>query len=441
MVPETHFAENNGVSIAYQAFGDGPDDIVFIHGMFSNVDILWEEPRVARFLMALGRLARVILFDRRGTGLSDRVTPPTFEVHIDDICAVMDAAGSRKACMLGYSEGACIGALFAATCPERTSSLITIGGYARWSRADDFPYGSIREQVEEWFEIVERDWGNAVSIDYTAPSLANDEQYSRWLAKFYRSSANKTDALAMLKSALDMDLRAVLPAVSAPALVLQATRDLTTPLESGRDFAARIPGAALVEIDSEDHSPWASGSEAILHEIKLFLGKASGTHVIDRVLVTVLFTDIVDSTRLAAEIGDQRWSDLLEQHHKRVRHQLEIYRGQEVKTTGDGFHATFDGPARAIMCADAIRGSTRQLGLDLRIGIHTGECEIRGESLEGIAIHIAARVSAMAAGGEILVSRTVKDIVTGSGIEFEDIGTHPLKGISDPYQLFKVKSA
>lgn len=441
MIPETHFAENNGVSIAYQVFGDGPDDIVFIHGMFSNVDILWEEPRVARFLIALGGLARVILFDRCGTGLSDRVTPPTFEVHIDDIRAVMDAAGSRNACMLGYSEGACIGALFAATCPERTSSLITIGGYARWSRADDFPHGLSREEVEKWFEIVEHDWGNAVSIDYTAPSLANDEQYSRWLAKFYRSSANKTDALAMFKSALDMDLRAVLPAISVPALVLQATRDLTTPLESGYDFAARIPGAELVEIDSEDHSPWASGSEAILHEIKKFLGKASGTHVIDRVLVTVLFTDIVDSTRLAAEMGDQRWSDLLEEHHKRIRHQLEIFRGHEVKTTGDGFHATFDGPARAIMCADAIRGSTRQLGLDLRIGIHTGECEIRGESLEGIAIHIAARVSAMAAGGEILVSRTVKDIVSGSRIEFEDIGTHTLKGISDQYQLFKVRSA
>lgn len=440
MIPETHFAENDGVSIAYQVFGDGPEDVVFIHGMFSNVDILWEEPRVARFLMALGRHARVILFDRRGTGLSDRVTPPTFEVHIDDIRAVMDAAGSTSACMLGYSEGACIGALFAATCPERTSSLITIGGYARWSQADDFPYGESREEVEKWFEVIARDWGSAVSIDHTTPSLANDEQYSRWLAKFYRSSANKTDALAMFKSALEMDLRAVLPTISAPTLVLQATHDLTTSLESGRDFASRIPGAELVEIDSEDHSPWASGSESILQEIGKFLGKSSGTYVIDRVLVTVLFTDIVDSTRLASELGDQRWSELLEEHHKRIRHQLQIFRGHEVKTTGDGFHATFDGPARAIMCADAIRQSIRQLGLDLRIGIHTGECEVRGGSLEGIAIHIAARVSGMAASGEILVSRTVRDIVSGSRIEFEDIGTHTLKGISEQYQLFTVRT-
>lgn len=440
MTPETHFTESDGVSIAYQVFGDGPVDLVFIHGMFSNLDILWEEPRVARFLMELGRLARVILFDRRGTGLSDRVTPPTFEVHIDDIRAVMDAAGSKQACMLGYSEGACIGALFAASCPERTHSLITIGGYARWSETSDFPHGSKREEIEEWFKILEHDWGKAVAIEYTAPSLANDEQYYRWMSKFFRSSANKTDALAMFKSALDMDLRAVLPAISVPTLVLQATRDLTTPLESGRDFAARIPSAEIVEIDSEDHSPWASCSEDILREIKKFLGEPSATRVIDRVLVTVLFTDIVDSTRLAAELGDQRWSDLLEDHHKLIRRQLDIFRGHEVKTTGDGFHATFDGPARAILCADAIRASTHQLGLDLRIGIHTGECEIRGESLEGIAIHIAARVSAIAAGGEILVSRTVKDIVSGSGIEFEDIGTHTLKGIPEDHQLFKVSS-
>ena len=441
MTPETHFAENDGVSIAYQIFGDGPGDMIFIHGMFSNLDILWEEPRVARFLLALGRLARVILIDRRGTGLSDRVTPPTFEVHMDDIRAVMDAAGSSQVCLVGYSEGACICALFAATYPEMTRSLITIGGYAKWARSDDFPHGTEREEIEQWFETVEQQWGEALSIEYTSPTLANDQQYRHWLAKFYRSSANKSDALAMFKTVLDMDLRAVLPAISAPTLVLQSTRDLTTPLESGRDLAVRISGAELVEIDSDDHSPWASCSEAILHEIERFLGEASGAQVIDRVLVTVLFTDIVDSTRLAAEMGDLKWSDLLEEHHKKIRHVLEIFRGHEVKTTGDGFHATFDGPARAIHCADAIRDSTCQLGLNLRIGIHTGECEIRGESLEGIAIHMAARVSGMAAGGDILVSRTVKDLVAGSGIEFEDIGIHILKGIPDEHQIFKVKSA
>jgi len=441
MTPETHFAENDDVSIAYQVFGDGPGDMVFIHGMFSNLDILWEEPRVARFLLALGRIARVLLIDRRGTGLSDRVTPPAFEVNMDDIRAVMDAAGSSQACLVGYSEGACICALFAATYPERTRSLITIGGYAKWAKSDDFPHGTDREVIEQWFETVEQQWGKALSIEYTSPTLVNDEQYRHWLAKFFRSSASKSGALALFRTALDMDLRAVLPVISVPTLVLQSSRDLTTPLETGRDFARRIPGSELVEIDSDDHSPWASCSEAILHEIERFLGEASGTQVIDRVLVTVLFTDIVDSTRLAAELGDLKWSDLLEDHHKKIRHELEIFRGHEVKTTGDGFHATFDGPARAIQCADAIRSSTRQLGLNLRIGVHTGECEIRGESLEGVAIHMAARVSGMAAGGDILVSRTVKDLAAGSGIEFEDIGTHSLKGFPDEHQIFKVRSA
>ncbi len=441
MTPETQFAETDGVSIAYQVFGEGPGDLVFINGVFSNIDILWEEPRVARFLLALGRMARVIVFDRRGTGLSDRVPPPSFEVHLDDIRAVMEAAGSSEASLMGSSEGACICAYFAATYPEMTRSLITIGGYARWARDEDFPYGSEREDIEQWFKLVERDWGEAIAIEYTSPSLANDEQHRRWLAKYYRSSANKADALKMFRTALEMDLRAVLPAISAPTLVLQSTRDLTTPLESGRDFASRIPGARLVEIDSDDHSPWASCSVDILREVERFLGEGIGATAVDRVLVTVMFTDIVESTRLATEMGDQQWSDLLDEHHKRTRHELDIYRGREIKTTGDGFHATFDGPARAIHCAASIRESTSRLGLNLRIGIHTGECEIRGETLEGVAIHIAARVSGMADSGEILVSRTVRDLVAGSGINFEDKGTHRLKGIPDKHRLFKVVTA
>lgn len=441
MTPETHFAENDSVSIAYQVFGEGSIDMVVIPGMWSNLDIFWEEPRVARFLLALGRFARVILIDRRGTGLSDRVTPPTFEEQMDDIRAVMDDVGSNQACFLGYSEGGCMCALFAATYPKRAHSLITIGSYARWSKSDDFPHGSERKEIEEWFGIMEQEWGGPVSIEYTTPTLANDESYRRWLAKFYRSSANKSDALALLRTALEMDLIPVLPTISAPTLVLQTKGDLTTPLESGRDFASRIPGAKLVEIDSDDHTPWASCSDAILREIERFLGEPSATRVIDRVLATVLFTDIVNSTDLATRLGDQAWTDLLETHHAAVRHELNTFRGNEVKTTGDGFHATFDGPARAIHCALAIREATRELGLTLRIGIHTGECEIREDSLEGVAIHMAARVSGMAAGGDILVSRTVRDLVAGSGIQFEDFGTHTLKGIPDTHQLFKVISA
>jgi len=440
MTPETHFAENDGVSIAYQVFGEGPKDLLYIPGWISNLDIFWEEPRVARFLLALAQFSRVIVIDRRGTGLSDRVAPPTLEIQMGDVTAVMDAASSQRAALLGNSEGGSMCVLFAATHPERTTELITIGGYAKWLKADDYPYGAERDEAEKWFAQVENEWGGPIGIDMTTPSLAKDEKHRNWLAKFFRSSASRADAIALLRMGVDIDLRAVLPSVNVPTLVLQAKGDLTNSLESGRDLAHRIPKAKLVELDSSDHSPWGSGFDAIIQAIQNFLGQVQYSPVSDRVLATVLFTDIVDSTQLAADLGDEKWSDLLEGHHNAVRRELEIYRGHEVKTTGDGFHATFDGPARSVQCATAIRESTRRLGLKVRIGIHTGECEIRGESLEGVAIHIAARVSGMAAGGDILVSRTVKDLVAGSGIEFEDFGIHALKGIPDEHQLYKVTS-
>jgi class 3 adenylate cyclase/pimeloyl-ACP methyl ester carboxylesterase len=438
MTPETHFAENDGVSIAYQVFGDGSQDLIYIPGWLSNLDIFWEEPRVARFLLSLARFSRVIVIDRRGTGLSDRVAPPTLEVQMGDVTAVMDAADSVRAAFLGNSEGGSMCALFAATHPVRTTSLITIGGYAKWIKSDDYPYGAEPDEAEQWFHQVENEWGGPIAIDFTTPSLANDEKHKQWTAKFYRSSASKADAIAMLRMNADIDLRAVLPSINVPTLVLQAKDDLTNSLESGRDLASRIPNAKLVEMDCKDHVPWGDCSEVIIREIQGFLGEEEKVRVTDRVLTTVLFTDIVDSTQLANDFGDEKWSDLLEGHHEAVRRELEVFRGHEVKTTGDGFHATFDGPARSVQCAAAIRESTRRLGLNVRIGIHTGECEVRGDSLEGVAIHMAARVSSMAAGGDILVSRTVKDLVAGSGIEFEDFGTHELKGIPDEHQIFKV---
>ena len=441
MTPETQFAQHDNISIAYQVFGAGPHDLVVIPGWLSNIDIFWEEPRVVRFFLALAEFSRVILLDKRGTGLSDRVAPPTLEEQIDDVTAVMDAVDSERAVLFGYSEGACMCALFAATHPERTEALITVGGYARWARSDDFPFGSERSDIENWINGVENEWGTPVAIEYMAPTLAEDEVHRHWLSKFYRSSASKADATALLFMNLDIDLRSVLPSIVSPALVLQAIGDLTTPFELGRDFGSRIPSARFVEISSDDHVPYASCSDAIIREVQAFLGEAQKPRVIDRVLTTVLFTDIVDSTLLAAEKGDQQWSDLLEAHHTAVRRELKIFRGNEVKTTGDGFHATFDGPARAVQCAVAIRQATRQLGLDLRIGVHTGEVEIRGDDMEGVAIHIAARVSSIAAGGEILVSRTVKDLVAGSGLEFEDFGTHELKGVPDTHQLFRVVSS
>jgi pimeloyl-ACP methyl ester carboxylesterase len=441
MTPETYFAENDGVSIAYQVFGDGQQDLIYIPGWLSNLDIFWEEPRVARFLLSLAQFSRVIVIDRRGTGLSDRVAPPTLEVQMEDVTAVMDAADSKRAAFLGNSEGGSMCALFAATYPERTTALITVGGYAKWIKSDNYPYGAEREKAEQWFQQVEKEWGGPIAVELTTPSLATDEKHRRWVAKSYRSSASKADAIALLKMGADIDLRAVLPSINVPTLVLQAKDDLTNSLESGRDLASRIPNAKLVEMDYKDHVLWGDSSEEIIREIQDFLGEKENVRVTDRVLTTVLFTDILDSTLLAADMGDEKWCDLLEGHHEAVRRELEIFHGHEVKTTGDGFHATFDGPARAVRCANAIRQSTRQLGLALRIGIHTGECEIRGDSLEGVAIHMAARVSGMAAGGEILVSRTVKDLVAGSGIEFQDFGTHTLKGIPDVHQIFRVTSA
>ena len=439
MIPETRFAENNGVNIAYQVFGSGTRDLVFIPGWLSNLDIFWEEPRAARFFRALADFSRVILIDKRGTGLSDRVPPPTLEIQMDDVKAVMEAADSKQASFLGYSEGGMMSMLFAATSPDRTSSLILIGCSPK-----ELPDGISYEKFAEgdsWLEGIEKEWGGPLVIEDLAPSIATDEKFRQWLGKFYRSSASKSDAAKMFEMSLRADVRPVLTSIGCPTLVLHATKDRVCSIEDGRYLAQNIPDAKLIELDTEDHVPYGDGAETIVREVRKFLGEEAKTNFSDRVLATVLFTDIVDSTRLAAEMGDRDWSDLLESHHKAVRMELEVFRGREVKTTGDGFHATFDGPARAIHCANAIRESTRKLGLNIRAGIHTGECEVRGNSLEGVAIHLAARVSGMAAGGDILVSRTVKDLVAGSGIEFEDFGSHVLKGIPGEHQLFEVITA
>ena len=352
----------------------------------------------------------------------------------------MDAAGSERAAFLGNSEGGSMCILFAASHPDRATSLILIGSNAKWTRDDDNPMGADRGETERWFSQVEKEWGGPISIEPLTPSMAHDEKYRRWWAKFLRSSASKADAIALLRMSMDTDLRPVLPTISVPTLVLQAKDDRSNTFERGRDLAERIPGSIFVEMDCCDHAPWGNCSETIVREVQKFLGEKAGPRVTDRVLTTVVFTDIVDSTKLAADMGDTKWSDLLEEHHKKIRHELEVFRGHEVKTTGDGFHATFDGPGRAVQCADAIRESTRELGLNLRIGIHTGECEIRGDSLEGLAIHMAARVAGMASAGDIVVSRTVKDLVAGSGIGFEDFGSHALKGIPDEHQLFLVRT-
>ena len=438
MTPETHFAQNGSVNIAYQVFGEGPSDLVIIPGWLSNLDLFWEEPIVARFFLGLARFSRVILIDKRGTGLSDRVAPPSLEIQMDDVKAVMDAAKSKRASLLGYSEGGTMCMLFAATYPDRTLSIILIGAYACLKKSNNCSYGFSEEESNHWINLIEKEWGTPIAIDEIAPSLANDERFRRWLAKYYRSSASKTDAAAMEKMSKAIDIRPILKTIRTPTLVLHSIGDLVAPIEAGRDLAKQIPNAKMIELDSNDHVPYVACPDVIIHEVQQFIGGKQQANIADRVLATILFTDIVDSTRTAASMGDLSWHDLLDEHHATIRRQLVIYRGQEVRSTGDGFFITFDGPARAIQCAIAIRESIGQLGLSLRQGVHTGECEIRDDKLEGLAIHIAARVSAEAGNGQIFTSNTVRDLVAGSGIKFAEHGLCKLKGVPNRVPLFEV---
>jgi pimeloyl-ACP methyl ester carboxylesterase len=425
-IPRTRFVENNGVNIAYQVFGEGKHDLVVIPGWLSNLDIFWEQPRVVRYFLALAQIARVILIDRRGTGLSDRVAPPTLEEQIDDVTAVMDAADSSRAVLLGYSEGGSMCALFAASHPERTTSLILIGSNAKWIKSDDYPHGADREEVERWFAEVEKDWGGPISIDPLSPSLASDGEYRQWWAKFLRSSASKADAIALLRMNMETDLLTVLPCIDVPTLVLQARDDRSNPLEKGRDLARRIPNAKLVEINAGDHVPWGDGCVEIVRHIKDFLGNAIKTEISNRILTTVLFFDLTWASDKPRGFLDE------------VRGMLNFYRGQELKINSGGFNAIFDGPGRAVRCAWAIRELASQSGLTPSFGLHAGECEIYGETLKGAAFRVAACLATNNPGGEILVSRTIMDLVAGSGIKFENIATHSIDEIPNDMGILKV---
>lgn len=439
MTPQVRYAKSGDVHVAYQVLGDGPCDLVLVPGWVSNIDIFWEEPALARFLNRLASFTRLILFDKRGTGLSDRVTlTPMLEERMDDVRAVLDTVGSERAALFGYSEGGPMCALFAATYPERVSSLIMHGSYPRRLLAPDYPYGMESAAHEAFLEDIERHWGTAVGYDLRVPSRRHDEHFRHWWARMLRSGASPMTAVALTRANAQIDVRPMLPSIRVPTLVLHATGDRALSFEGGRYMAERIAGARFVALDAEDHLPWVGCPEIILEEIERFLTGARQSVDIDRVVSTIMFTDIVDSTRRAAELGDQRWRDLLEAHHACVRAELNVYRGREIKTTGDGFHATFDGPARAIRCAQAVNAAVGELGLALRIGLHTGECELKGETVEGLAIHIAARVAAHAQAGEILVSQTVKDLVAGSGLRFESRGEYELKGIPGAWRLLSV---
>lgn len=439
--PQTRYAKSGDVHIAYQVWGEGPSDLVFVPGFVSHLEHSWEEPAVARFFNRLGSFARVIAFDKRGTGLSDRTDISRLERRMDDIRAVMDAAGSEHATVFAISEGGTLATVFAATYPERTTALVLYGAQARVLEADDYPFGYSVEVAEAFIDSIEQGWGTGVALDLFAPSVIDDVRLRRWWADFQRLSASPGAAVTLLRIQTQVDARNALPAISAPTLVIHRTGDMMVPIAHGRYLAERIPGARLLELPGEDHLYFVGDQGVVLDATEEFVTGRRASPEPDRVLATVLFTDIVASTARAAELGDRRWGDLLETWRAQVRKLLARYRGREVNTTGDGFLATFDGPERAIHCATAIAGESPLIGTEVRTGLHTGLCEILGDDLGGISVHIAARVVAEANPGEVLVSSTVKDLVAGSGITFADREVHALKGVPDKWRLVAITSA
>jgi len=440
MQPQTRFAQSGDVNIAYQVVGEGPLDLVFVMGWVSNVDEFWTDPPFAHFLTRLASFTRLILFDKRGTGLSDRVDEhrlPTLEERMDDVRAVMDAAGSKKAALLGISEGGPMCALFAATYPQRTAALITFGSYARTLAAEGYPWGRSPEAQEALYDQIRTGWGKlAVGFDVRMSSRVHDPAAREWWARYLVRSATPKAALAFTQMNAQIDVRDVLPAIRVPTLIMHREGDPTLQVNGSRYIAQQIPGARLVVYPGDDHLPWNGDAEAVLGDIEQFVTGARHAPEADRVLATVMFTDIVRSTERAAEIGDRNWRDLLEGFYATVRRNLERFRGREIDTAGDGFFATFDGPARAVRCAQAISNDVPELGIAVRTGVHTGEVEVIGKKVGGIAVHIGARIAGLAGPGEVIVSSTVKDLVAGSGIVFEDRGLRPLKGIPDAWRLF-----
>jgi len=440
MESPTRYAQSaDGTNIAYQVHGDGPIDLVFVSGFVSHAELFWEEPAIARFLRRLASFSRLVIFDKRGQGLSDRLgRPPTLEETMDDLKAVMDAAGVEQAALFGISEGGPMSALFAATYPDRIVSLVLYGTYARMTKAPDFPHGVSPERLDLWARLVREEWGGAVAVELWAPSATGDPEFERWWARLLRQGTSPAGAIELMNLYKEIDVRPVLPAIDVPTLVLHRRDDRLIPARQARYLAATIPGARYVELEGADHLPTVGEVDVLLDEVEEFLVGSRRAREAERALATILFTDIVGSTETAARLGDSRWRDLLARHDAAVRRELAVHRGHEVKTMGDGFLATFDGPARAIRCAVAIRDELREAGIDVRAGIHTGEVELIGTDVGGMAVNIGARVGALGGAGEVLVSSTVRELVVGSGLAFDDRGTHELKGAPGEWRLFAV---
>jgi pimeloyl-ACP methyl ester carboxylesterase len=432
----TRYAKNGDISVAYQVFGEGDVDLVMVPGFISHIENYWDEPRWAQWLRKLGSFSRVILFDKQGTGLSDRSNKlPGMDERMDDVRAVMDAVGIEKAAIFGISEGGSLATLFAASHPDRSQALILYGAFTQFTSW--FP---TQEALEGLFQYIDSAWGSGESLPMFAPTMKDDLALKEWWGKFERLGASPGAAKTIMRMNSQIDITDILPSVKVPTLVIHRKDDVTVNVEGGRLLAERIPNAKYVELPGVDHLPAVGENpDRILDEMAQFLTGEFRPIETECILATVLFTDIVDSTRRAAELGDRQWRDLLERHHSLVRGELNHFRGQEIDTAGDGFFATFDGPARGIRCACAIRDAVSSLGITIRAGLHTGECEVMGEKVSGIAVHIGARAMKKAEPGEVLVSSTVKDLVAGSGLHFNDRGKHSLKGIPGEWRLFLVE--
>jgi class 3 adenylate cyclase len=441
MVPETRYARLGDLHLAYQVIGEGPPDILLLDQWFGNLDAQWDVPPLAELRERLATFGRLIMFDKRGTGLSDPIPTsslPTLEEFMADIPAVLDTVGSERPALIANIGGGMLAMPYAAAHPDRVSSLILVDCFARFLEAPDFPIGAPLAQMEPNLEIAEDDTGRGVMVDIFAPSVANDERLRRAWARYERSAATPGSTKAIVRLIYESDVRDVLPAIRVPTLVIHRRDAIGFGVEHGRYLAQHIPESRYVELPGPDNLIWAGDLDAMLAEIQAFVTGVRPATEPRRVLATVMFTDIVGSTERAAQLGDVHWHALLGDHNRVVRRQLERFGGNELKVVGDGFLATFDGPARAVRCAIAIRDEVRDLGLEIRAGVHVGEIEVLPDDIAGLAVHIGARVSALAGAGEVLVSSTVKDLVVGSGIAFDDRGSHVLKGVPGEWRLYAV---
>lgn len=443
-MPTTQYAVSGGWNIAYQVFGEGERNLVYVPGWVSNLELMWDDPVLASILRRLGTFATVVTFDKRGTGMSDRVPMtqlPSLEDRVDDVRAVMDAAGVEKATLLGHSEGGNMCCFFAATFPQRAEGLILVSTYAKRIWSEDYPWAPKPDRREDEIRMTEEHWGDPDSL----PGLilgprVDDPDFRAWLARYFRLSATPRAAAQLLRMNTEVDTRAVLPLIHVPTLCLYRAEDEDVRIEEGRYIAGQIPDAKLVEMPGKAHLFWADDPTPIVDEIEEFMTGFRASALPERVLSTVMFTDIVGSTELASRLGDRKWRALLERHQQVIREELARWRGVERGTAGDGFIATFDGPARAVRAALAIAAAVRPLGLEVRAGVHAGEVELVGDDVAGVAVHIGARIAALAGGGQVLVSRTVRDLVAGSELDFEDRGLHRLKGLPDEWQVYEASS-